>query len=115
MHTIFSSAMLATFVGVSAAALAQPATRADPPRPHSLELREEDRAVMQCDRFAGAAREQCLLDERRRSALEDGGRALSGSCDGLLGPDKERCLQQGGTMEAPSPANGASRTPLQQQ
>jgi peptidoglycan hydrolase-like protein with peptidoglycan-binding domain len=27
-------------------------------------------------------------------------RALGGSCDSLLGPDKEACLQQGGTVEA---------------
>lgn len=105
----FSPATLVTLVCLSGAALAQPATPADPPRAHSLELREQDRAVLQCDRFASAAREQCLLDERRRRALEDEGRALGGSCDGLLGPDKERCVQQGGTMEAASPASGASR------
>jgi peptidoglycan hydrolase-like protein with peptidoglycan-binding domain len=27
-------------------------------------------------------------------------RKLGGSCDALVGPDKDRCLQQGGTVEA---------------
>jgi hypothetical protein len=102
MRILYSPAVLAVLC-LSGAALAQPATQADPPRPHSLELREDDRVALQCDRFAGVAREQCLLDEGRRKALEGEGRELSGSCDGLAGPDKERCLRQGGTVEAASP------------
>ncbi len=107
MHLIFASALLALLC-LRGTALAQPATQADPPRPHSLELREDDRAALQCDRFAGAAREQCLLGEGRRRALEAEGR-LGGSCDGRAGPDQERCLRQSGTAEAASPASGPSR------
>ena len=108
MRLIFASTLLSIFC-LPGAALAQPATQADPPRPHSLELREDDRVALQCDRFAGAAKEQCLLDEGRRKALEGEGRERSGSCDALAGPEKERCLRQGGTVEAASPASGASR------
>jgi hypothetical protein len=106
MRLIFACALL-VLLCLRGIALAQPATQADPPRPHSLELREDDRVARQCDRFAGAAREQCLLDEGRRRALEGEGR-LAGSCDRLAGPDKERCLHQGGTVEAASPASGPS-------
>ncbi len=43
-------------------------------------------------------------------------RELGGSCDALIGPDKDRCVQQGGTVEASANANaeassGASRPP----
>lgn len=41
------------------------------------------------------------------SSRED--RSLQGSCDGLIGPEKEQCLQQGGTVEVGSTqASGAS-------
>jgi len=53
-------------------------------------------------------------DERSAQSRE-----LGGSCDALVGPEKERCLQQGGTVEAsissssgasgPASGNGASR------
>ena len=92
MRLIFAAAMLSVLC-LPGAAFAQPATRADAPRPHSLELRENDRVALQCDRFAGAAKEQCLLDEGRRKALEGEGRGLSRSCDALAGPEKERCLR----------------------
>lgn len=39
-------------------------------------------------------------------------RELGGSCDALIGPDKDRCVQQGGTVEASAKAeasSGASR------
>lgn len=57
--------------------------------------------IFSCDRLGGAERELCLSDERRReerAAL--GGGAPRGSCDVFIGPERERCLQQGGTIEA---------------
>ena len=41
-------------------------------------------------------------------------RQLGGSCDALIGPDKDRCIQQGGSVEANAKAeasSGASRPP----
>lgn len=41
-------------------------------------------------------------------------RELGGSCDALIGPEKDRCLQQGGSVEANANAeasSGASRPP----
>jgi hypothetical protein len=50
-----------------------------------------------CEAFAGESRKQCLRDERIARSDE---RRLEGTCDDLLGPEKERCLKQGGTIEA---------------
>ena len=33
------------------------------------------------------------------------GSSTRGSCDALVGPDKERCLRQGGTVEVDSRTN----------
>ena len=38
-------------------------------------------------------------------------RRLGGSCDALVGPDKERCLQQGGTVEASANATSGGSAP----
>jgi peptidoglycan hydrolase-like protein with peptidoglycan-binding domain len=38
-------------------------------------------------------------------------RRLGGSCDALVGPDKENCLKQGGTVEASAPASNGSTVP----
>lgn len=35
-------------------------------------------------------------------------RELGGSCDALIGPDKDRCLQQGGSVEASTKADASS-------
>lgn len=68
--------------------------------------------VALCDRLAGAAREQCLRDERARTERGGPRRELAGSCDALIGPEKERCLRKGGTVEAGAqPGAGASRPP----
>ena len=61
----------------------------------------KDRPAADCERFSGAAREQCLLQKR----------GLAGSCDALIGPEKEICLSKGGTVEAGMPGGGASRPP----
>lgn len=39
------------------------------------------------------------------------GRPLSGSCDQLIGPEKDRCLQRGGTVEASTNASGGENAP----
>jgi hypothetical protein len=62
--------------------------------------KDKDRATSECDRFAGAAREHCLLQERGRAERPQLGRGLAGSCDALIGPEKEICLSKGGTVEA---------------
>jgi len=69
----------------------------------------KDRPASVCERFAGAAREQCLLQERGRAERPQPGRELAGSCDALLGPEKERCLSKGGTVEAGT-QSGAGET-----
>jgi peptidoglycan hydrolase-like protein with peptidoglycan-binding domain len=38
-------------------------------------------------------------------------RKLGGSCDALVGPDKEKCLKQGGTVEASAPASTGTTVP----
>ena len=53
-----------------------------------------------CERFAGAAREHCLLDERRRAERQEQSRAPARTCDDLLGAEKEACLHKGGTVKA---------------
>ena len=71
----------------------------------------KDGPASDCERFAGAAREQCLLQERARIERSQPGRGLTGSCDALIGPEKEICLSKGGTVEAGMPGGGASRPP----
>jgi hypothetical protein len=75
--------------------------------------KDQDRLASECDRFAGAAREHCLLQERGRvERPPHPGRDLAGSCDALIGPEKELCLSKGGTVEAGMPSgSGASRPP----
>jgi hypothetical protein len=74
--------------------------------------KDKDRPASECDRFAGAARERCLLQERARVEPPQPGRDLAGSCDALIGPEKELCLSKGGTVEAAMPSgSGASRPP----
>lgn len=49
--------------------------------------------------------------ETAQSSAGTEDRSLGGSCDALIGPEKEQCLQQGGTVEAsmkPSSAAGGS-------
>jgi hypothetical protein len=38
-------------------------------------------------------------------------RPLGGSCDKLIGPEKDRCLQQGGTVEAGTNASTGATAP----
>jgi peptidoglycan hydrolase-like protein with peptidoglycan-binding domain len=42
------------------------------------------------------------------SSGTDQKRELGGSCDALIGPDKDRCLQQGGSVEASTKADASS-------
>jgi peptidoglycan hydrolase-like protein with peptidoglycan-binding domain len=50
--------------------------------------------------------------ESASTSAQDGG--LRASCDALVGPEKEHCLQQGGTVEAGAQSSsGASRPPAQ--
>lgn len=39
------------------------------------------------------------------------GRELGGSCDALAGPEKDRCLQQGGTVEASAKSSSGASAP----
>lgn len=39
-------------------------------------------------------------------------RKLGGSCDALAGPEKERCVQQGGTVEASAKSSGGASAPV---
>jgi hypothetical protein len=91
-----------------AGALLLLAAEAAAQRPDS---KDKDRPASECDRFAGAAREHCLLQERGSVERPQRGRGLAGSCDALVGPEKELCLSKGGTVEAGMPAGGASRPP----
>jgi hypothetical protein len=91
-----------------AGALLLLAAEAAAQRPDS---KDKDRPASACDRFAGAAREHCLLQERGSVERPQRGRGLAGSCDALVGPEKELCLSKGGTVEAGMPAGGASRPP----
>jgi hypothetical protein len=88
----------------SGAALAQrPAEGERPPRPDSA----SNAAVGGwCDALSGEKKAQCLRDERRRQELE--GRSTRGSCDDLIGPDKERCLKRGGSIEVQAKPGDAS-------
>ena len=42
------------------------------------------------------------------SSGTDQKRELGGSCDALIGPDKDRCVQQGGSVEASTKADASS-------
>jgi hypothetical protein len=63
-----------------------------------------------CERFAGAAREHCLLDEKRRAERQEQSRAPARTCDHLLGAEKEACLHKGGTVKAGMPKSPAGRS-----
>ena len=93
-----------------AATLLLLAAEAAAQRPDS---KDKDRLASECDRFAGAAREHCLLQERGRvERPPQPGRDLAGSCDALIGPEKELCLSKGGTVEAAAqPRRGATPLP----
>lgn len=90
-----------------AGALLLLAAEAATQRPDS---KDKERLTSECDRFAGAAREHCLLQERGRvERPPQPGRELAGSCDALIGPEKELCLSKGGTVEAGAqPRRGAT-------
>lgn len=45
------------------------------------------------------------------SSGESQSRQLGGSCDALIGPEKDRCLQQGGTVEASTNASTGETAP----
>ena len=92
-----------------AGALLLLAAEAAAQRPDS---KDKDRPASECDRFAGAAREHCLLQERGGVEQPQLGRGLAGTCDAFIGPEKELCLSKGGTVEAGMPSgSGASRPP----
>lgn len=69
----------------------------------------EKPATAACERLAGAAREQCVRDERLRAGQTDPRRELAGSCDALIGPEKEHCLRKGGTVEAGAQSSRGER------
>lgn len=48
----------------------------------------------------GEKKAQCLRDAQRIPESTARAPALRGSCDALIGPDKELCLKRGGTVEA---------------
>jgi hypothetical protein len=50
--------------------------------------------------MTGERKEQCLRDERRKTGPAARGGELRGSCDMFIGLERERCLQEGGTVEA---------------
>ena len=92
---------------LSGATLGQrPAEGERPPRPDSA----SNAAVGGwCDALTGEKKAQCLRDERRRQDLE--GRSTRGSCDDLIGPDKERCVKRGGSIEVQAGPGAASTGP----
>ncbi len=55
---------------------------------------------------SGAAQSEAA--PREPAAAE---RRLGGSCDGLVGPEKDRCVQQGGTVEASANATSGASAP----
>jgi hypothetical protein len=95
--------LLATSLACGAALAQRPADGERPPRPDSA----SNAAVGGwCDALSGEKKAQCLRDERRRQELE--GRSTRGSCDDLIGPDKERCVKRGGSIEVQARPDGAS-------
>lgn len=79
------------------------------------ESKDYDRPASECERFTGAAREQCLLQERLGAERGEQERKLAGSCDALVGIEKEHCLRKGGTVEAGAQSgSGATRQPRHQ-
>ena len=50
-------------------------------------------------------------DERSSAQLTATDRRLGGSCDALVGPDKDKCLKEGGTVEASAPASSGETVP----
>jgi hypothetical protein len=77
---------------------------------------ERQSAIFRCDALAGAEKEECLRGEERRKADRSvQGSELRGSCDMFIGLERERCLQQGGTVEAGAKSSGGAggtRPPL---
>jgi hypothetical protein len=101
--------LAAAAVFVSASSLAQQAPQGErPPRPDNA----SNAAIGGwCDALTGAKKDQCLRDERRREdkkAAQGGpstGSSTRGSCDSFIGPDRQRCLRQGGTVEVDAEIN----------
>ncbi len=92
-------------VGCAVLALSAPAAAQAPDR--GAEKRSPMDAY--CDRFAGAAREQCLGEARSRGERRQDERRLPGTCDGLPAPTRSRCLEQGGTVAVDAGARPADR------
>jgi hypothetical protein len=63
--------------------------------------RQPQPSAASCEKFAGAAKEQCLqlLEERRKADLAARQPGLRRNCDALIGQEKESCLRQGGTVQ----------------
>jgi hypothetical protein len=76
-----------------------------PPRPAV----PDTPAALQCDRFAGAAREQCQAMEKQRQQA----RGPGDTCDGMAGQAREACLRDGGTIEAGAKASAGAGAPPQ--
>lgn len=64
-----------------------------------------------CERLAGESREQCVREERERAERIAKDRELIGTCDSLVGPEKEHCLRRGGTVEAGADSSRGSSRP----
>jgi hypothetical protein len=97
-------AVAATLLAFSAFSFAQ--------APGSSESGRERADIFSCDRLAGAEKELCLSDERRREErAAQGGATPGGRCDETIGLERERCLQQGGTIEAGTRAESGASAP----
>lgn len=100
-----TSLLLAIAMGFSSTAFAQ--TAGKPGRPG--ESAGAVTAERKCAAMTGAKKEQCLRDARRMPDSTARRPAIQGSCDALIGPEKELCVKRGGTIEAGA-ASGAGAT-----
>ena len=84
---------------VSAAALGQTPSMPDRPGEKATPVAPE----RMCERLAGAERERCMREARGLPDSTAQGPDARGSCDAIVGPEKELCLKRGGTVETKLP------------
>jgi hypothetical protein len=67
--------------------------------PNGASNRPSERDISRCKQLTSVLREECLRDLGASSGGTRGGTETRRTCDALIGPDKERCLREGGSIE----------------
>lgn len=78
------------------------------PMPASGMLDETTLAALGVEQPASAGATEQANEPVNQTQNDNQNRQLGGSCDSLIGPEKDRCLQQGGTVEASTNATAST-------